>query len=82
MTWGSLYTTLFFRALVNPVLAIALLRVFWRFRRRGWPGRFPFLPVPSRTYIRWRMHTAYGDYDAVPPLDELIRYVRWAARRK
>ncbi len=81
MTWGSLYTTLFFRALVSPSLAIALLRVFWRFRRRGWYARFPFLPVPSREYIRWRMHTAYGDHDAVPPVQDLINYARWAARK-
>jgi hypothetical protein len=25
------------------------------------------------------METAYGDPDAVPPLEELERFVRWAA---
>jgi hypothetical protein len=57
-----------------------LLRTGWRFRARGWHARFPFLPLPAPDYLRWRMLTAYGSYDAVPPLDELLRYVRWASR--
>jgi hypothetical protein len=81
MTWAMLYTSLFFRAMGSPSLALALLRVAWRFRRRGWYRRFPFLPFPSKDYVRWRMHTAYGDHDAVPPIDDLVRYVRWSARK-
>ncbi|HKV50775.1 MAG TPA: hypothetical protein VJO52_06175 [Gemmatimonadaceae bacterium] len=69
--------TLAARAAVRPPLAIDLLRVAWRFRRRGWYRRPPFLPVPARDYVRWRMYTAYGDYDAVPPADDVIRYARW-----
>lgn len=26
----------------------------------GWWKRFPFLPIPSIIYIRWRLDTAYG----------------------
>ena len=68
------------RAALNPALAVDLLRVAWRFRRRGWYRRFPFLPLPSRDYVRWRMYTAYGDYDAVPPAEDVIRYARWVGR--
>lgn len=70
------------RALLWPPLAVDLLRVAWRFRTRGWWRRFPFLPLPDRTYVRWRMHTAYGDEDAVPPAEDVIRYARWAARQR
>jgi hypothetical protein len=52
----------------------------WRFRRRKWYRNWPFLPTPSRDYVRWRMHTAYGDYDAVPPVEDVVRYARWAVR--
>ena len=69
------------RALLWPPLAIDLLRVAWRFRTRHWWRRPPFLPVPDRTYVRWRMHTAYGDEDAIPPAEDVIRYARWAARQ-
>lgn len=68
------------RALLSPRTARALLVVGWRFRRNRWYLRFPFLPLPARDYVRWRMYTAYGDYDAVPPVDDVIRYARWAAR--
>ena len=70
------------RALRHPSDAIALGRVGWRFRRRGWYRRPPFLPMPARAYLRWRMHTAYGSDDAVPPVDDVIRYARWAAREQ
>ena len=82
MTWLRLTLALALRAVVRPALAADLLRVAWRFRRRGWWRRFPFLPVPSREYVRWRMHTAYGDHDAVPPADDVVRYARWVARQR
>lgn len=80
--WTSVALTVAGRALVHPGLAVDLVRVAWRFRRRRWWARAPFLPVPDRTYVRWRMHTAYGDPDAVPPARELIRYARWVARQR
>lgn len=68
------------RALVSPPLAWALLKLLWRFRHERWYARFPFLPLPPRDYLRWRMYTAYGDADAVPPVEDVVRYARWAAR--
>ena len=79
-SWLGLTATLALRALVNPPLAIALLRVAWRFRDRRWWRRVPFLPLPAKEYVRWRMHTAYGDDDFVPPPEDVIRYARWAVK--
>jgi hypothetical protein len=28
------------------------------------------------------MLTAYGDYDAVPPAEDVVRFARWAVREK
>ena len=80
MGWTRLSLALALRAVANPVTGLALLRVGWRFRRRDWYRRFPFLPLPSREYVRWRMHTAYGSYDFVPPAADVVRYARWAVR--
>ena len=80
MGWTRLTLTLALRSVVRPALAADLLRVAWRFRSRHWYRRFPFLPLPARDYVRWRMHTAYGDHDIVPPADDVIRYARWACR--
>ncbi|HEX5972660.1 MAG TPA: hypothetical protein VFY85_12090 [Gemmatimonadaceae bacterium] len=74
-------TSLALRSVRDPATGVALLRVGWRFRRRGWWRRAPFLPLPDRTYLRWRMHTAYGAYDCVPPAEDVIRYARWAVRK-
>ncbi len=78
MRWTLLILALAVRGLLNPRAGIALLRVGWRFRRRNWWRRFPFLPLPAMTYLRWRMHTAYGDHNALPTAREVIRYARWA----
>lgn len=77
MPWIRLVLTLALRCLTSPRLAVDLLRVAWRFRSRRWYRRFPFLPLPAMEYMRWRMHTAYGDHRAVPPADDVIRYARW-----
>lgn len=79
MTWGGLSFALALRSVMHPTLALDLVRVAWRFRAREWYRRAPFLPLPDATYLKWRMYTAYGDFDAVPSAEEVERYVRWAA---
>lgn len=76
-SWGALTARLAVRALVNPRLAVDLLRTAWAFRRRRWWALPPFLPLPDRSYLRWRMYTAYADEDAVPPIEDVIRFARW-----
>ena len=82
MSWTRVTLALMLRALRRPRLAGDLIRVAWRFRAREWYRRFPFLPLPARDYVRWRMYTAYGDDEAVPPVEDIERYARWAARRQ
>lgn len=81
MTWTRLLAKLTARALVDPALAIDLLRVAWRFRHRFWYKRFPFLPLPSQKYLRWRMYTAYGDENMIPPADDIAAFARWVGRQ-
>ncbi len=76
-SWASLSVALAGRALLSPRLALDLLRTAWAFRRRFWWRLAPFLPVPDRTYLRWRMYTAYGDERAVPPVEDVVRFARW-----
>ena len=76
--WPRLIAMVVARAIIHPLCAIDLLRVAWRFRRRRWYQRPPFLPVASSDYVRWRMYTAYGSEQAVPPPRDLERYARWA----
>jgi hypothetical protein len=76
-SWGALTIRLAGRALVHPRLALDLLRTAWAFRRRRWWAAPPFVPLPDRDYLRWRMYTAYGDEAAVPPADDVVRFARW-----
>lgn len=77
-SWLRLSLALAARGARSPSTASALAAVAWRFRRRGWYRRFPFMPIPDREYVRWRMLTAYGDADAIPPSADVVRYARWA----
>ena len=80
MTWIGLATRLALRCIAEPSLVFDLLRVAWRFRSRNWYVRPPFVPLPDRTYMAWRMHTAFGDHHAIPSADDVARYARWASR--
>ena len=76
-SWLRLTARLTGRAIVNPRLALDLLHTGWAFRRREWWRKPPFLPLPDRTYLRWRMYTAYADENAVPPVEDVVRFARW-----
>jgi hypothetical protein len=76
-TWTSLTVALVGRSILRPRLGLDLLRAAWAFRRRRWWTRVPFLPLPDREYLRWRMYTAYADENAVPPADDVVRFARW-----
>ncbi len=43
----------------------------------GWWRRAPFLPVPDREYLRFRMSTAYGDPGRLPVAEDVISYLHW-----
>ena len=73
---------LFSLLLRRPWRIPALVGMAWAFRARDWYRRAPFLPLPPRDYLRWRTETAYGDPDAVPPVEELDGFVVWSARMR
>jgi hypothetical protein len=76
-TWSALVARLAWQGVRSPRLGLDLLRTAWAFRRREWWRRPPFLPLPDRAYLRWRMYTAYADEDAVPPVEDVTRFARW-----
>ena len=79
-SWSRLSLALVGRAVVNPRVAWDLVCLAWSMRRRAWYREPPFLPLPPLEYVRWRMYTAYGDENAVPSVEDVIRFARW--RRK
>ena len=61
----------------RPSLWPEALRTLVAFTPRDWWRHAPFLPVPRRTYLRWRMQTAYGSSDAAPVAADLIHFLEW-----
>lgn len=78
----TLYAKIAQMAVRRPRTIPYLIRAAWAFRARDWYRRPPFLPLPPRSYLRWRLDTAYGDPEADPPIDELERYIVWSARMR
>jgi hypothetical protein len=70
------------RGLLSPRMLILLPRAAWHFRRRHWYRRPPFLPLPSAEYMRWRLHTAFGDEAVAPSTRSLESYLRWTERMR
>lgn len=82
MRYGSIIRRFAGIALRHPRLIPPLLAAAWRFRRRRWYAQPPFLPVPPAEYVEWRMQTAYGSSDVVPPADHLRRYLQWTSMNR
>jgi hypothetical protein len=47
---------------------------------RGWWRHPPFLPVPDREVVAWRVTTAYGRPDMTLVPDDLVSYLQWRRR--
>lgn len=44
----------------------------------GWYRHAPFLPVPDRAWIRFRLQTAYGDPGHAPEPDDVVTWLEWS----
>lgn len=44
----------------------------------GWWRRAPFLPVPDKQWLHFRMVTAYGGDGSTPPdVDDVVTFIEW-----
>jgi len=66
------------RVAARPSLWPVALRQARRPARPGWRRRAPFLPVPDRDYLRFRLETQYGPGGAPRPGD-VVDYLRWCS---
>ena len=62
--------------LVRPHLWMTALRQYARAVPDRWWVRPPFLPLPDRDYVRFRLETAYG-VDPSPTATDVVRYLEW-----
>lgn len=48
-----------------------------RLAPNSWWRRAPFLPLPDRAWMRFRLRTAYGDPDHVPEPADVVAWLEW-----
>lgn len=65
-----------FAVVARPDLWWTALRLTVVLSPRGWWRRPPYLPVPSRGYLRFRAVTAYGS-DRPPSPRDIVDYLAW-----
>jgi hypothetical protein len=63
----------------HPSLWLTALRQGRRLVPRQWWTRWPFLPLPSRAYIRFRTITQYGDVEHEIEPHDVVNYLRWCS---
>ena len=61
----------------HPSLWPTALRQARRLAPDGWWRRAPFLPVPPRGYLDFRLLTQYGDGAHRTEPDDVVNYLRW-----
>ncbi len=66
----------------RPTLWPEALRALVAFTPAGWWRMPPFLPLPRRAYLRWRMQTAYGSSEAVLVANDMVRFLQWRKEQR
>jgi hypothetical protein len=61
----------------HPSLWATAVRQATRLVPSRWWTRRPYLPVPSRAYIGFRIVTQYGDISHHPEPEDVLNYLRW-----
>jgi len=67
----------FIAILLRPYLWPTAVGALFGFAPARWWTRYPFLPIPDRTVIEWRVTTAYGRRDMALAAHDVISYLRW-----
>lgn len=61
----------------RPALWSTAVRQMRRTTAPGWWKRRPYLPVPSGSYVEFRLVTQYGDSGHAWDPDDVLNYLRW-----
>ena len=69
-----------------------IIRYGWLVRRKGWWYKFPFLPIPPKKWLLWRLETAWGidamnpqwkDFPTIPVmLHDVYKFGHWLTQYK
>jgi hypothetical protein len=66
-----------FGVIVRPRFWVVAIRLARRMVPSRWWARRPFLPVPTRDYVKFRLETQYGGSSPQPNLPDVLKYLQW-----
>ncbi len=66
----------------HPSAIPVVLRAGWRLRARQWWRRAPFLPVPGKSYWRFRMVTATGSATGTLSARDVVDAATWSVQQR
>jgi hypothetical protein len=61
----------------RPSLWTTAVRQFGRGVPRRWWARRPYLPLPPKDYVRFRLQTQYGSVDHHIEAADVLNYLSW-----
>lgn len=73
MRWGPAVRAVARR----PHLWRVALRAWRAHVPNGWWRHTPFLPMPDRAWIQFRLQTAYGDPNRAPEPADVVTWLEW-----
>jgi len=65
----------FLAVLRRPGLWRTAFEAYRKMLPNAWHSTAPYLPIPAREFVDFRMHTFFGDERPVP--GELVSYLDW-----
>ena len=70
-------TAAFVAVLRRPRLWATAVRQVFVLAASGWWRRWPFLPLPDRDYLEFRLVTEYGDGEHPMVARDVVDYLAW-----
>ncbi len=65
----------------RPSLWPTVCRLGVRMVPQGWWRQFPFMPIPPRKYVQFRLVTQYGSTSNRVESSDVLNYVAWCKRQ-
>jgi len=62
---------------IRPQLWSVAITQLFRLAPRSWWRRSPFLPIPTRQYLKFRAQTQYGGDLHKIEVDDVLSYLNW-----
>ncbi len=72
---------LILRILKRPDLYFVFFIQIFRLAPVGWFRKYPFLPVPDKGWLEFRLETQYGSKNAEIEINDLIHFLEWCKSR-